>query len=83
LLKTASEWENLRFVKLQREPSGGTPNCGNLQISSSIVMVLKDLFKLAIAICEFFMILKNLHTFLDKAVIKTALQLHKHNKRHS
>ena len=25
MLKTASEWENLRFVKLQREPSGGTP----------------------------------------------------------
>lgn len=28
LLKTASEWENLRFVKLQREPSGGTPSVG-------------------------------------------------------
>jgi len=25
LLKTALEWENLRFVKLQSEPSGGTP----------------------------------------------------------
>lgn len=29
-----------------------TPNCGNLQISSSIVMVLKDLFKLPIAIYD-------------------------------
>ena len=25
MLKTALEWENLRFIKLQREPSGGTP----------------------------------------------------------